>query len=115
MTSPLSDVKIKFDAAGQGTVELNGEDISNKVRGVNVLLQSGELSLVNIQFIAEVEIEGTGMASNVFGMNTLQMIEGLSPGDIERDALAGLGMGDNVTEAILTHLKKRIRDAAELG
>ena len=113
--STISKVKIEMDALGRGTFILNGEDISKKVRGFTFTMSEPgrNLALVTIDFYAEVELEGFTTASSVFGMNMLGMVEALSPKEIEEEALNNLGMGDNVTEAILNLVKRKIRDAAE--
>lgn len=50
-------VKIETDCIGRGRVWLNGEDISQYVRGFTIIGNVGELNTVELRLVAGVEID----------------------------------------------------------
>lgn len=85
------------------------------VQGLSMEISDMGLSRVSLDFYSDdisVEANPTLMRS-VFGMTIMDVIEGLSPKEIESGALNNLSMGDNVVEAIINEIKRRVEDATQ--
>lgn len=50
MANPMQ-YEIALDSKGVGTIILNGEDVSHRVRGVRFIAQAGELSELEIEYL----------------------------------------------------------------
>jgi hypothetical protein len=53
----MAKVQININASGQGSVLLDGKDISSNVSGLNVRIRAGELTRVFLVLAADTEIE----------------------------------------------------------
>jgi hypothetical protein len=53
-------IEIKADDAGFGSIFVDGQDLSNAVRGIDVRMRVGELSAVTLQMIGEVTLDTEG-------------------------------------------------------
>lgn len=99
---------------GLGSVEVNGEDISNLVSGAAVVAEVDQPTVVTLRHVGDTaEISGQGIvqvrpAGDTDGIAAF--LESIDPKELERVVLEGLGPGSGspIAEA-LDHLKRWAR------
>jgi hypothetical protein len=93
----MADFKMKIDPVGQGTVEVDGQDISGDVLGVNFQMQRNTLTEIYLQLLpgSAVEIEGSGIVYVLSKDPVKKFLSGLDPNIVKAMALESLGWGDD--------------------
>lgn len=115
MAMDIAEFEIQVGAHGRGQVIVNGEDVSDKVNAVSfhtgpqmvpTLILSG-VATGTIQGAGIVEVRGEGNSAAVAGF-----IRNLDPEEVEEEALANLGQGDdpNVTAAVLSLVARLVEE-----
>lgn len=88
-------------------------DLTPFIRAIQVYAAHGEMAVVGVEFIqAKVEMTGdavlTSLAQQADPGSAAQAVKALDPHKIEARALEGLGMGDNMTEALIAEIVKEL-------
>lgn len=105
-------VKITADAAGRGTVEVDGHDLTENVAGVQIVCGLGVNTSVILtlgQVELEVEISGTVAfrdGSDPEGLHAA--FDAIDPDEVERVALANAGFGDKGTALVIEEVRRLV-------
>lgn len=95
MDSHISEVKMKADAIGRGTVEVDGVDVSDKITGFQVIVEHREPTRVLLYAMSRVELHLDGVVEIVQeGDNFLEWIETIDP-----DMLADMAIDTHLPTA----------------
>jgi len=104
---------IKTDETGRASlVSMNGEDITDFVRGITVVAASNEMTIVGIEFVrARVEVSGPAMLQQLVantGTTAAQAVMNLDWNQVESEALEELGMGESITQALMSKVVEKL-------
>lgn len=103
----ISKFELNVGATGQGSVVLDGVDISAKVTGLSLVSRPREVTKLTLELVADGPVEGFGEVLVVRSSETLTaFLANIDPDELEQAALARLGgLGDgSLTAAMLTVL-----------
>lgn len=107
----LAKFRIESAPTGRGTVEVNGQDVTQEISGLAFDMRPGQPPLLTLHFIAAVGVlEGEGIvhaqSATTDGDGLVEFLDAINPKLLEEAALEESGWGDNQTEIMLTVLKK---------
>ena len=106
----LAKFSITTKPNGTGTFEINGEDLSDRVRAATVQIIAGQAPVITIQeLVAGGDLQGEGVvyvqkSSDVNGI--VSFLDAIDPDELERVSLERMGWGDSTMRAILDTLKE---------
>lgn len=108
---------IETDVVGVTSITMNGEDITQWVRALQIYTSYQDPTIIGIEFVkSRVKINGPlAVQALAEGVSTApaEAVKALDWNRLEAEALESMGMGDNMT--ITEALKARVVEALERG
>lgn len=108
----LASIKVELKANGTGLVEVNGEDISDRIRGLALQVVPGQTPVMTVHQLASASrFEGQGIVQvqsdpQVVADSILRFLEAMDPEELERVSLERQSWGDSAIESMLAVMKE---------
>lgn len=105
MSEGLAKFRIESSPLGRGSIEVNGEDVSDRVSSLQFEMRAGQPPILILHHVAASgAIEGEGIlqiADSGTGQEAIErFLRNIDPGMLEVEVLNRLGLGDDSTMRI---------------
>lgn len=105
--SKVNRVKVEANATGQGKISVDGVDISDSVRSVNVGISSGEITEVIIGLRPDVvQLDVDGIVATVRDISSL--LDSIDPKSVDQEALDRQGWDNKTVTATVIEILKEM-------